>query len=173
MAIKNVLLLFIITVLVQLSAFALNHNGNMELIIEPRAEQANMEQPLTVRVYNGYELVNSKTTVANKPVTIILDLYCNYIVAIEQNGVLIKKYKISTEVPPKEIHDWKMTLSLSIYKNASIQQLAIVELPPATISYNSNNRRFTCTEPMHPMADQIMVDTLEHNDRSIQRSNKQ
>jgi hypothetical protein len=59
--------------------------------------------------------------------------------------VLIKKYKISTEVPPKEIHGWKMALSLPIYKNGSNQQLAIVELPPATISYNSNNRQF----PLH------------------------
>ncbi|HUX54777.1 MAG TPA: hypothetical protein VMV56_10205 [Williamwhitmania sp.] len=173
MAIKTVLLLFIITILGQLSAFALYHNGNMELIIEPKAEQANMEQPIAVRVYNGYELVDSKTTLANKPVTIILDLYCNYIVSIEQNGVLIKKYKISTEVPPKEIHDWKMTLSIPIYKNGSNQQLAVVELPPATINYNSNNRQFTCTEPMHPMADQIMVDTLEHNDSNIQRLNQQ
>lgn len=173
MEIKTILLLFIITVLGQLSAFAINHNGNMELIIEPRAEQASMEQPLTVRVYNGYELVNSKTTEENKPATIILGLYCNYIISIEQNGVLVKKYRISTEVPPKEIHDWKMTLSLPIYKNGNNQQLSVVELPPATISYNSNNRQFTCTEPMHPMADQIMVDTLEHNDRNIQRSNQQ
>ncbi|HUW05894.1 MAG TPA: hypothetical protein VMW01_06515 [Williamwhitmania sp.] len=47
MAIKTVLLLFIITILGQLSAFALFHNGNMELIIEPR-----QNKPTRITLFN-------------------------------------------------------------------------------------------------------------------------
>lgn len=173
MARKTVLLLFMITFLCQVSAIALIRNATMELIIEPKVEQSNTEQQLTISVYNGYQLVESKTTTNRKSVTILLDLYCNYLVSIEQNGVVVKKYRVSTEVPQKENRDWKLLLPVQILKSVSTEQLAVVGTPAANISYSSNDREFTCKEPMYPMADQTMVDSLGSTGQNIHHINQQ
>lgn len=150
---KIILLIFSLILFSQRPSFAFNHNCSMELIIDHQSEYEGRYRQLTINIYNGYELVESKITQEHAPTSFHLNLYCNYIVTVEQNGMVIKRYKVNTEVPQKERRDWKYAISLTIGQLIDNKQLAI-EYPTTSISFNIDHKKFICNEVVYPKVDQ-------------------
>lgn len=162
--------------LIALSTLALLHticiasnrsNSGFGLTIQPNKETIHQVAPLTVDIYNGYELVVSETMQTTAPLHVTLNLYCNYVLVVKKNGKEVFKYLISTEVPPKIEKEWKVVVHLpSIAIN---NEEAHSELATANISYQEDQRTFEVVESKNPMAEETTNKSTEN--KSYSRTN--
>lgn len=129
------------------TGFSLDRSKKFELIIHPT--QAIGARDLTLDIYNGYELVISRTINPNQPAPIYLNLYCNYILVIKEGDQELLKYRISTEVPAQMKKEWKMTLSIS-------PTGLFAEIKEGNIRYQDDGRKFNLEETKSQMAEETI-----------------
>ena len=147
---------FLLFSLIYFTSFALDLNSkSFKLILNPSQVTNAHEGAMVVEVYNGYELVVSKTIDANRPLHIFLNLYCNYTLIVKVEGRESLKYNISTEVPSKTKKEWELALNLPYISN---NHEAFADVKAASISYREDRRSFSVVEAARPMAEET-IDT--------------
>ncbi len=143
--------------LIQLNSYSLDRENHFELTINPSQITNDKQCKVLVEVYNGYDLVITKTISQNVPITINLDLYCNYTLVVKLNGRKSATYQISTEVPTKLKKNWKLALSLPYLGNG--EDMDTIESKQCSISYQEDARSFNTVEYKSPMAEKKTNDS--------------
>ena len=152
--IEKRLIVFLLFSLIYVTSFALDLNSkSFELILNPSQGTNSHKGTMVVEVYNGYELVVSKSINTNGPSHIFLNLYCNYILVVKVDGRESLKYNISTEVPCKIKKEWKLAVNLPYIVN---NHEAFADVKAANISYQEDGRSFSIVENENPMAEETI-----------------
>lgn len=150
---KKRLALFILSSFIYFTGVSLDRSKKFELIIQQN--QATERGDVTIDVYNGYELVMSRSINKNQPTPIYLNLYCNYILIIKERDRELIKYHISTEVPTRIKKEWKMTINIPNTNSNSTDIFA--EVREGNISYQDDGRKFNLVLSHNPMAEKTSI----------------